>query len=420
VLALWVVVRPTDAGAQSPLPGLSDVVAGSTQPAPPAEPAAPVPPPSSATYSIAVLTMGPGDPFVTLFGHDALLVERAGFAPIVYNFGMYTEAAIAPHHVLGGTLRYFLEPAHLRRTLAMYKAQNRWVVKQSLDLEPAVAERLAGALSVNSLPENAGYHYDFALDNCTTRVRDALDRALGGALRRSLAGTARRTYRDHALRFSAHDWPLYFLFDLGLGRGVDRPISEWADAYLPDRLMEDLRNVRVAGPNGPRPLVSREQTLISAVRAPPRENKWLVVWQAAIATVFGAALAVCGANGGRGARWVLGAGAALVGLVTGLLGLWLLLMLGTKVHPMTHENFNVVVYPPLALWLVVPGIAVALGRASGPRRLTRAAGVVTATSAVGFAAATLAGQQSYRVALLALPLFIGVYLGALAAPRRSE
>jgi hypothetical protein len=44
-----------------------------------------------------------------MFGHDVLLVERAGFPALVYNFGWYTEAAIAPHHVLDGTLRYFLD-----------------------------------------------------------------------------------------------------------------------------------------------------------------------------------------------------------------------------------------------------------------------------------------------------------------------
>ena len=32
-------------------------------------------------------------------------------------------------------------------------------------------------LAVNARPENARYRYDYYLDNCSTRVRDALDRA---------------------------------------------------------------------------------------------------------------------------------------------------------------------------------------------------------------------------------------------------
>ena len=370
-------------------------------------------------YRVSVLTMGPGDAFVTLFGHDALLVERSGLPSLVYNFGMYTEAAIAPHHVLGGTLRYFLEPAYLTRTVGFYVAQNRSVVEQALELDAETAERLARALSVNSQPENAAYAYDFARDNCTTRVRDALDRALGGELRRSLSGTARRTYRDHALRFTAHDWPLYFLFDLGLGRAVDRPLSAWDDAYLPDRLMDDLRAVRISGPGGSLPLVSHETVLARAERPPTLEMPPVrAPWHAAAGGLVGGVFALLGRKTGRAARRALGVASAVLGLVTGLLGLWVLLLLATKVHPATHENFNVMVCPPLALWLVVPGVAVALGRDSGPRRLARAAMVVAGTSALGFAAATLAGQQSYRVALLVLPLFSGVWLGARAALRR--
>jgi hypothetical protein len=370
-------------------------------------------------YRVSVLTMGPGDELVTLFGHDALLVERPPMPSLVYNFGMYTEAAIAPHHVLGGTLRYFLEPAYLTRTVRLYVAQNRSVVEQSLDLDTETAERLAKALSVNSQPENAAYAYDFARDNCTTRVRDAIDRALGGELRRALSGTARRTYRDHALRFTAQDWPLYFLFDLALGRSVDRPLSAWDDAYLPDRLMDALRTVRLTGPSGSRPLVSREIVLARAERpTTPEMPPVRAPWHAAFGGLLGGTLAVLGRKAGRAARIALGVSSSLLGLVTGLLGLWVLLLLATKVHPATHGNFNVMVCPPLALWLVVPGIAVALGRASGPRRLARAALFATGTSALGFVLATLAGQQSYRVALLVLPLFSGAWLGARAALRR--
>ena len=126
-------------------------------------------PPPSAGYRISVLTMGPGDDFVSRFGHSALLVERVGLPALVYNFGTYTPQAIAPHHVLGGTLLYFLSVAHLTRTLAVYSALNRSISQQVLALDQMTAARLALALSVNSEPAHTTYHYDFARDNCTTR-----------------------------------------------------------------------------------------------------------------------------------------------------------------------------------------------------------------------------------------------------------
>ncbi|HEV8548471.1 MAG TPA: DUF4105 domain-containing protein [Polyangiaceae bacterium] len=355
-------------------------------------------------YRVSVLTMGPGDAFVTLFGHDALLVERAGLPPLVYNFGMYTEAAIAPHHVLGGTLRYYLEAATLPATLAVYRAENREVVRQTLDLEPARAERLARALSLNTLPENANYPYDFARDNCTTRVRDALDRALDGALRRALSGPAKLTYREHALRFTARDLPLYFLFDLGLGRPADRPLTAWDDAYLPDRLKSALRTVHLDGPSGSRPLVSSESVLEPARRAEVLSvPKVRAPWHAFVGLALGGALLALGAGARRAARIAFGVLGALLGLFVGLLGVCVLLLLGTHVHPATHQNYNALICPALALWLTVPASKVALGRAGAGAQLARASAVVAAVSVLGVVAAALAGQDSLRVALLLTP-----------------
>jgi hypothetical protein len=377
-------------------------------------------PPLSAPYRISVLTMGPGDEFVTRFGHDALLVERHGLPPLVYNFGMYTERAIAPHHVLGGTLRYYLEASTLTRTLPVYVAQNREIVRQVLALDPAVAEALARALSVNTLPENATYAYDFARDNCTTRVRDALDRALGGALRRALGGPAKLSYRDHALRLSADDWPLYFLFDLGLGAPADRRLDAWNDAFLPDRLQVALRGVQLSGPDGPRSLVSNEGILVRAERAPLRATPPLrAPFHALAGFALGIGLWLAGRSPSRSARVGFGLASAAVGLLLGLLGVWVLLLLGTHVHAATHDNFNVLVCPPLALLLVVPGVKVALGRISGAPRLVRYARLTAVVSALGLLLATAMGQQSVRVALLCLPLLSGVWLGARAAARTT-
>jgi hypothetical protein len=357
---------------------------------------------------------------VTQFGHDALLVERAGLPALVYNFGMYTEAAIAPHHVLGGTLRYYLDVSRLGRTLAYYAANDREIVRQVLDLDPASAETLARALSQNSLPENAAYAYDFARDNCATRVRDAVDRALGGALRRALAGPARLTYREHALRLTADDWYLFFLFDLALGRSADRQLSAWEDAFLPDRLRAHLRDVRVPGPNGARPLVKRESLLLRARRAPLREAPPVrAPWYAALGFGTGALFACAGRRRSRAFRVFLGLGSAALGLFAGLLGLWLLLLLGTQVHATTHQNANALLFPALALLLVLPGFGVARGRALASQKLVRYAGLCALVAALGLLLATAVGQESLPVALLAVPLFSGAWLGARATLRTA-
>ncbi|HTQ02346.1 MAG TPA: DUF4105 domain-containing protein [Polyangiaceae bacterium] len=369
-------------------------------------------------YRISVLTMGPGDQFVSRFGHDALLVERGGLPSLVYNFGTYTDQAILPHHVLGGTLLYYLSVDYLARTVPVYRAQNRTVTQQVLNLDQPTAERLARALSLNSEPANTTYHYDFARDNCTTRVRDALDRALGGALRSELGGASHYTYRDHALRFSANTPLLALLFDVGLGKNADQPLDEWDDAFLPDRLAHYLAEARITDATGSHPLVAREATLFAAAREavparpPPR------------APFYGLASATFGVLLARAARRprlrrLLGFAGACVGVFVGGLGTFVLLLLATHVHPASHANFNALVCPAWALLLVPAGLAVTFGSAKRLRALELAAASSLLFATAGTLVAAGYGQDSARVAVLVVPLLSGVWLAARAATRAA-
>src|SRR5690606_16140001 len=124
-------------------------------------------------------------------------------------------------------------------------------------------------------PENARYAYDYFTDNCSTRVRDALDTALGGALSRQLNGRSQgNTYRSEAVRLARPDPLMALGFDLGLGPASDRPNSLWQDAFVPMRLADALRSVRLA--DG-RPLVLAEEALLPHRLHPepvPRAVSW--------------------------------------------------------------------------------------------------------------------------------------------------
>lgn len=370
--------------------------------------AAGAPPPP---VRVSLLTMGPGNALFTMFGHDALLLEREGLPSLVYNFGMYTPESITPPRVLSGHLRYFLNVEHYAPTLAQYERERRSLVVQRLSLEPAAAGRLAAALSENSKPANAAYRYDYAYDNCTTRVRDALDRALEGGLRRSLAGPVAATYRDHALRLSASHLGVYLAFDLGLGSPADRALSAWDDAYLPDRLAEAVRRVKL--PSGA-PLVHAEQKLLDGAWPEHASPPGRLPWFGLTGLAGGALLYVLGRRGGRGEEVALGAAAAVLGLVAGAAGLWLLVLLATNVHPATHRNVNILLVPPWALALVVAGAGTALGRLKSVRLLGRVALVGLSGSLLAVVLALVLRQESQRVIALFLPLWLGLFLGARA------
>lgn len=374
--------------------------------------AAAAPPPPR----ISLLTMGPGDSLVTMFGHDALLVEWDGIRPLVYNFGMYTPESITIPRVLSGHLRYYLHVDRYERTLAQYRREGRSLLIQRLALPPERAEALAAALSVNSRPENAAYRYDYALDNCTTRVRDALDRALDGALRRTLAGVTERTYRDHALRMTA-DHPFHaFLLDLGLGAPADRSLSAWDDAYLPDRLAVAVRAVRVPGGGA---LVEKEELAYDGLRAVRPEPPLRTPWFALKGAIVGGLFLLLGFRPGRVMQALFGALLAVTGLLSGLVGFALLMLLLTEVHPATHANVNLLLTPPWALAFVPAGVGLALGHARSVRFVGRWGFVVLVGALVAGVMMPFLGQNGLSAALLFLPTWAGVLFGTRALTARA-
>ena len=63
-----------------------------------------------------------------------------------------------------------------------YKQRNRSILAQELNLTPAQRLKLQQFVQWNALPQNKFYRYDYYRDNCSTRLRDALDHAVSGQL----------------------------------------------------------------------------------------------------------------------------------------------------------------------------------------------------------------------------------------------
>ena len=72
--------------------------------------------------------------------------------------------------------------------LDAYDKRNRRVWAQELDLEPARKARLLQILQTDVLPENHIYRYDYYRNNCSTKLRDALDTVWTGSCGRPPPG----------------------------------------------------------------------------------------------------------------------------------------------------------------------------------------------------------------------------------------
>lgn len=358
---------------------------------------------------IGVATMQPGEIFFERFGHDAIVVvDPETGAATSYNFGFFDPGE--PDFIarfVRGDMRYRLAELPFEQDMQMYAEAGRGVSVQWLDLEPERASALARALELNARPENAHYRYDYFLDNCATRVRDAVDFALGGELRRRLKGRSQgHTYRSEATRLASPAWWMWLAFDVGLGPSADRPLSLWDTAFVPMRLADALASVpNTAGA----PLVESVQPVLPHRLAPEPAGRARPWWPWALAGLaIGLAAAVIGHR-----RPALVAGVALpFWALCALAGsMMLFIWFGTE-HRFGWANHNLTLFDPLC-WLLLPGAwAVARGRTAG--RLfgwTLLAVVAIAVIALFLHWLPVMPQRNAHWIALLLPVHAGLAIG---------
>ncbi|MES5815628.1 DUF4105 domain-containing protein [Pseudoxanthomonas sp. Soil82] len=369
---------------------------------------------AAAAPRIGVMTMQPGEVFFERFGHDAIVVVDPDSGEAVsYNFGFFDPSE--PDFLsrfIRGEMMYHLVALPATQDLAQYQAAGRGVSMQWLDLEPDQARALAALLAERARPENSRYRYDYFTANCATQVRDALDTAMGGALKAQLAGRSRgNTYRSEAVRLASPAPWMWLGFDLGLGPYADRALSRWEEAFVPMRLADSLREAR--NRQG-RPLVQSEQELLphliapEPVEAPRRWWPWLLAGLSLAAAIFAA----------RRRPRLLAGFALPLWVLCGLAGALLVFLWGFTAHQAGWANRNLFLLSPLCL-LLLPG-AIALLRRRAPGRLFRPLlWAVAAIAMLGWILQWLSLQPQYNLSWIALLLPVHVAL-ALALGRRSR
>ncbi|MCC8444038.1 DUF4105 domain-containing protein [Xanthomonas cannabis] len=310
---------------------------------------------------VGVVTMQPGEVFFERFGHDAIVVvDPLTQQATSYNFGFFdpSEPDFVPRFARG-EMMYYLVALPLEEDLSQYRNVGRGVSIQWLDLPPAQARALADGLAVRSRPENARYHYDYFEANCATMVRDALDRAMGGALKSQLAGRSRgNTYRSEAVRLASPAPWMWLGFDLGLGPYADRPLSRWEEAFVPMRLADSLTQVHNSAG---RPLVQSTQVLLPHRVAPEpaeRQRHW---WPWLLAGVLVAA----GVLALRRRQRLLAGLALPLWLLCAIGGGLLVYLWGFTAHQSAWANRNLLLVNPLCVLLWFGGIRLQLGRRPG-------------------------------------------------------
>lgn len=370
-------------------------------------------------FEISVLTAGAGAEVWERFGHNMIRVRnRATGGDQAYNWGMFSFAQPGfVRRFLMGRMHYWMAPQSFSRTVQTYQIQDRTLIEQHLDLPAAARVRLVAFLEWNAREENRFYRYDYYLDNCSTRLRDALDRTVGGAIRAATdtVGTG-RTFRGETRRLTDTDLPLYTGLMLGLGPATDRPISAWEEMFLPVRMMERIRHLTIPGVDGtPVPLVASEDTLyLSARFTEPVASGRKVPLYLSLGLALGTLLVLVAVHGGPRAFLVLG---ALIALLVGLGGALLTFLMGFTDHSVTYGNQNALLLSFLALMLA-PALRPALAGSQRAVRLATGLAVAVgglAVVALLLKALPLQAQDTWETLALFVPIDLGLALGTILA-----
>ena len=278
---------------------------------------------------VTLYTMGAGDDVFSRFGHGALCVnEPPSQRHRCYNYGTadFTTPIPLTHGVVRGNGEFWVSVIGRGPMLRFYSTLERNVWAQELPLSEAQAEALAAALEDDALPENRTYIYHHFDDNCTTRLRDRVDEATGGALSPAKEALFGEDYRDLVRDGLATSLPLLAGSELFLGRVLDRPPTLYEAMFLPRIFREEVR-LRLGV----------EPALVVEGRDRPAPPNALLTARAVTAGIGGAAAAA-------GWRW-----RRLAWVASGLVGLVALAVMVISPLPVLRLNELILLFWPLDL-----------------------------------------------------------------------
>jgi hypothetical protein len=191
-----------------------------------------------------LVTVDVGDNIWDNFGHTALrVVDRSSNSDLVFNWGLF-DASVGnvtfASNFFQGILNYQLGVSPPAWEFGRYEREQRSVWQDHLNLTTAQKATLYRRLAWNLREENIVYSYQYFFDNCTTRVRDYLDEALGGRLAEQSRAQVPRTFRDEVLSHYATVPTIAVSLDILMNERIDRRMTRWESMFLPATLRTEL------------------------------------------------------------------------------------------------------------------------------------------------------------------------------------
>ncbi|MDX9801700.1 MAG: DUF4105 domain-containing protein [Spirochaetia bacterium] len=329
---------------------------------------------------ISMVTVYPGDEIYSLFGHSSFRVyDPENRIDWMYNYGTFDfdDPAFVPKFV-SGKLEYYLDINSYQSAFKFYKnVEKRKIVEQMLDLDPKEKQKLFDFLQDNGEMEDRFYKYDFIWDNCSTRIADALDKALPGLADYSAYKSTGESFRTMIRQYLASRPFTDFGIQLALGSGADAVPQGNEVFFLPLPMMEAFSSA-VIGSKGGVPLVYEELVPGESDRVYTKRGDYpliiftslLVLYAVLLLLLYRRRSSVVPEGGARGphltgtahtvrathivrpARIAIRIIESSVFLLTGIAGIIISYLWFFSDHTITAANFNLLWCTPLNLILL--------------------------------------------------------------------
>ncbi len=364
--------------------------------------------------TVSLVTVGSGAAPLTWLGHSALLVRgpQRGVTTLV-DYGAIEGGPGVLARALSGRLRAVVRLRDGDRALAAFARDGRSVSVLGLQLHDEEVRTLLRLVETDVATARGRYVYRYDRDNCATRLRDHLDAALGGRLRRSGGSPATETLRAHGLaRVYPRNAPVALLGDVVMNGDVDGRATTWTLAAQPAGLQALVRatttdSAGVAVPLAVEAVAPARGGIDEPVGTPPPRGAIAAIGALVAALALGAARS---ARSARGGRIVLGALGAITAVVLGVPGLLIAAGWTLTEYAFVRGNENLLLANPLALLLLPAAIAFAAGSSRAGRWLHLGWRALAALAVAALALKLVPGfeQDNGRVLALAVPLTLGL------------
>lgn len=287
---------------------------------------------------VSLLTCSPGTELYSSFGHSALRVtDLSNRSDVVFNYGTFDfDDPYFYKKFVKGQLLYFVSVYDMEDFLAEYRYFKRGVTEQVLQLSCADKQKLVAALYENAKEENKYYKYDFTYDNCTTRLRDMLEKTTGEELKtKSVIPAEGTTFRQliHDYLKQSNEYWSGLGIDILLGSPLDKKISNREAMFLPDYLLKAFDSATLKG----RPLVQEKREILPALALAGNNSFFKPFFVFACLFVLILLLSVLFRHNYGGLFRVFD---FALFFLCGALGCLLLFMWFGTDHPMTKSNYN--------------------------------------------------------------------------------